>query len=59
MTEKAFSVRSVPGLSKEDQLPIQNSLETAVRKGVWCEMAGVVESVVRSEKLVAEAGIVR
>jgi hypothetical protein len=43
-----FSVRSVPRLYNEDQLPLEESLETAVRKvGDWCAMAaGQVDSVV-------------
>jgi hypothetical protein len=35
-----FSVRSVPRLYAGDQLPLRQSLETAVRRvGGWCEMA--------------------
>jgi hypothetical protein len=38
--EDTFSVRSVPRLYDEDQLPLQESLESAVRRvGGWCEMA--------------------
>jgi hypothetical protein len=34
-----FSVRSVPRLYNEDQLPLRKSLEMAVRKVEgWCEM---------------------
>jgi hypothetical protein len=68
--EETFSVRSVPGLYNEDQLPLRESIETAVgRVGGWCEMTAslrarglgsrgtsTLELVVRSEKLVAEAG---
>jgi hypothetical protein len=35
-----FSVRSVPRLYNEDQLPLQGCLETVIRRvGAWCEMA--------------------
>jgi hypothetical protein len=35
-----FSVRSVPSLYNEGQLPSEESLEMAVRRvGSWCEMA--------------------
>jgi hypothetical protein len=35
-----FSLRSVPKLYNEEQLPLQESLEMAVRTvGRWCEMA--------------------
>jgi hypothetical protein len=38
--EEVFSVRSMPRLYNEDQLPSEESLETAVRRvGGWCEMA--------------------
>jgi hypothetical protein len=38
--EGTFSVRSVTRVDNEDQLPIQDSLGTAVRRvGGWCEMA--------------------
>jgi hypothetical protein len=38
--EAMFSVRSVPRLYNDGQLPLQKSLETAVtRVGGWCEMA--------------------
>jgi hypothetical protein len=38
--EAVFSVRSVSKPCSEDQLPLRESLETAVRRvGVWCEMA--------------------
>jgi hypothetical protein len=38
--EETFSVRSVPGLYDEDQLPLWESLETKVRRvGGWSEMA--------------------
>jgi hypothetical protein len=68
--EETFSVRSVPRLYNEDQHPLRHSLETAVtRVGGSCDAAAnlrtrglrsrgtsAVESVVRSEKPVAEAG---
>jgi hypothetical protein len=56
--EEAFSVRSVPELYNEDQLPLRDRLETGVtRLGGWCEVAGMVESFesCSCEKLVAEA----
>jgi hypothetical protein len=35
-----FSLRSVPMLYNEEQPPLEESLETAVRRvGGWCEMA--------------------
>jgi hypothetical protein len=38
--EAVFSVLSMPRLYNEDQLPLRDSLETAVRKvGGWCKMA--------------------
>jgi hypothetical protein len=38
--EAVFSVRSAPRLYKEDQLPLRESFQTAVRGvGVWCETA--------------------
>jgi hypothetical protein len=38
--EETFSVPSIPGLYNEDQLPLQESPEMAVRRvGDWCEMA--------------------
>jgi hypothetical protein len=38
--EAVFSVQSVPRLYNEDQLPLRESPETAVRRvGGWCEMA--------------------
>jgi hypothetical protein len=38
--EETFSVRSVPGLYSEGQLPLQESPETELRRvEVWCEMA--------------------
>jgi hypothetical protein len=41
MLEMLFSVWSMPRLYNEDQLPVEESLETAVRRvGGWCEMAG-------------------
>jgi hypothetical protein len=37
--EAMFSVLSVPRIRNEDQLPIHESFETAVRRaGGWCEM---------------------
>jgi hypothetical protein len=40
LLEAVFSVRSVPRLYNEGQLPLEKSLETAVRRvGDWCEMA--------------------
>jgi hypothetical protein len=40
LLEAVFSVRSVPRLYNEDQLPLRGSLETAVRRaGGWCELA--------------------
>jgi hypothetical protein len=40
LLEAVFSVRSVQRLYKEGLLPLEESLETAVRRaGVWCEMA--------------------
>jgi hypothetical protein len=55
--EEKFSVRAVPRLYNEYQPSLGDSLETAVRRvGGWCEVAAMVGSVVRSEKLVAEAG---
>jgi hypothetical protein len=39
LLEAVFSVTSVPRLYKEDQLPLRKSLETAVRRRVWCGMA--------------------
>jgi hypothetical protein len=39
LLEAVFSVRSVPRLHNEEQLRLQESLETAVRRvGDWCEM---------------------
>jgi hypothetical protein len=38
--EGMFSVRSVPMVYNEDELPLRESLETAVRRvGGWREMA--------------------
>jgi hypothetical protein len=38
--EAVFSMLSVPRLNNEKQLPLKQSLETAVRSvGGWCEMA--------------------
>jgi hypothetical protein len=38
--EAVFSVRSVPTLYNEDNLPLRDSPETAVKRiGIWCEMA--------------------
>jgi hypothetical protein len=40
LLEAVFSVRSVRRLYNEDQLPLRESLESAVRSvGGWCEMA--------------------
>jgi hypothetical protein len=40
-----FSVRSVPKLYNEGQLPLEKSLETAVRRvGGWYEMAAKLEA---------------
>jgi PIN domain nuclease of toxin-antitoxin system len=40
LLEAVFSVWSVSGLYNEGQLPLEESLETAVRRaGGWCEMA--------------------
>jgi hypothetical protein len=40
LLEAVFSVKSVPRLFNEGQLPLEESLETAVRRvGDWCEMA--------------------
>jgi hypothetical protein len=40
LLEVVFSVWSMSGLYNEDQLPLRESHETAVRKvGGWCEMA--------------------
>jgi hypothetical protein len=39
LREAVFSVRSVPRLYNEDQLPLEKGLETAVRRGGWYEMA--------------------
>jgi hypothetical protein len=40
LLEAVFSVRSVPKLYNEGQLPLEESLERAVRRlGGWCEMA--------------------
>jgi hypothetical protein len=39
LLEVMFSVRSLPWLDNEDQLPLEMSFETAVRRvGGWCEM---------------------
>jgi hypothetical protein len=39
-----FSVRSVAMLYNEDQLPLRESSETAIRRaGVWCEMVASSE----------------
>jgi hypothetical protein len=38
--EETFSVRSVPRLYNEDQLPLRGSFETAVTKlGGWCNIS--------------------
>jgi hypothetical protein len=40
LVQAVFSVRSVPRLYNKGQLPLAESLETAVRRvGGWCEMA--------------------
>jgi hypothetical protein len=40
LSETVFSVRPVPRLYNEGQLPLEESLETAVRReGGYCEMA--------------------
>jgi hypothetical protein len=40
LLEVVFSVRSVPRLCNEGQLPLEECVETAVRRvGGWCEMA--------------------
>jgi hypothetical protein len=40
LLDVVFYVRSVPGLHNEGQLPLEESLETAVKTvGGWCEMA--------------------
>jgi hypothetical protein len=40
LLDAVFSVRSVSKLYKWGQLPIEDSLETAVRSvAVWCDMA--------------------
>jgi hypothetical protein len=40
LRELVFSVRSVPRLDNEGQLPLEESLEMPVRRGgAWCEMA--------------------
>jgi hypothetical protein len=42
--EVAFSVQSMPRLYNEDQLPLQDSAEMAVRRaGGWCEMAASLQ----------------
>jgi hypothetical protein len=44
LLEAVFSVRSVPKLYNKSQLPLDKSLESAVRKvGGWCEMAASLE----------------
>jgi hypothetical protein len=44
--EEMFSVRYVPRLYNEDQLPLRESLETAIgRVGGWCEMAASLREV--------------
>jgi hypothetical protein len=46
LLEVVFSVRSVPRLYNECQVPLEKSLETAVRRaGGWCEMAPACEDV--------------
>jgi hypothetical protein len=46
ITEETFSVRPVPRLYIEDQLPLGDSLEKVDRRvGDWSAMAGMVESV--------------
>jgi hypothetical protein len=40
LLEAVFSVQSVTRLYNEGQLPLEESLETTVRRvGGWCEMA--------------------
>jgi hypothetical protein len=40
LLEVVFPVRSSPRLYNEDQLQLETSLQTAVRRiGGWCEMA--------------------
>jgi hypothetical protein len=44
LLEVAFSVWTMPRLYKEGQLPLEESLETAVRRvGVWYMMATGLE----------------
>jgi hypothetical protein len=44
LLEDVFSVESVPRLYNEDQLPLRDSPETAVRRvGGWCEMAASLQ----------------
>jgi hypothetical protein len=43
LLEAVFSVRSVPRLFNEGQLPLEESLETAVKRvGGWCKMAATL-----------------
>jgi hypothetical protein len=40
LLEAVFYVRSVPRLYNEGQMPLEEGLETAVRRvGGWCQMA--------------------
>jgi hypothetical protein len=40
LMEAVYSVQSVPKLYTDGQLPLEESLETAVRRtGDWCDMA--------------------
>jgi hypothetical protein len=40
LLETVFTMRSVPRLCDEGQLPLKESLKTAVRRvGGWCKMA--------------------
>jgi hypothetical protein len=52
LLEEVFSVWSVPRIYNEEQLQLQESLETAVRRvGGWCEMAASLELVSWSDEL--------
>jgi hypothetical protein len=49
--ETGISVRSVPRLDIEDQLPLRQSLETVVRRlGGWCEMAASLRGRFRDQR---------
>jgi hypothetical protein len=44
LLEVMFSERSMPMLHNKGQLPLEDSLESAVRRvGGWCEMAASLE----------------